>query len=161
MSVRPAGLVCNIVAARVLGESMRNLVIVLVSAGLVACASTKPVLYGNEKYQQVGATGAGRDIAECEAMADRAGATSGEGKAGQVAKGAGLGALGGAAAGAVGGAIAGSPGTGAAAGAASGVVWSLFSSMFTWAAPSHPSDVHMNYVNLCLADRGYQVAGWN
>ena len=140
---------------------MKNLVIVLVAAGLTGCASAKPVLYGNEKYHQVGTSGADRDIAECEALANRAGATPGEGKAGQVAKNAGIGAVGGAAAGAVGGAIAGSPGTGAAAGAASGVVWSLFSSMFGWASPSRPSDVHMNYVNLCLADRGYQVAGWN
>jgi hypothetical protein len=26
--------------------------------------------------------------------------------------------------------------------------------------PTPPSAVHMNYVNQCLADRGYQVAGW-
>ena len=49
---------------------------------------------------------------------------------------------------------------GAAAGSASGVVWSLFSSMFGWMTPSQPSDVHVNYVNMCLAERGYQVAGW-
>jgi hypothetical protein len=27
-------------------------------------------------------------------------------------------------------------------------------------APKPPSSVHMNYVNQCLADRGYHVAGW-
>jgi hypothetical protein len=140
---------------------MNNLVIVHVSACLVACATTKTVLYGNEKFNQVGTSGVERDIAECEAQADRAGATPGEGQAGQAAKSAGMGAIGGAAAGAVGGAIAGSPGTGAAAGAAGGVAWSLIMSMIGWATPARPSDVHMNYVNLCLADRGYQVAGWN
>jgi hypothetical protein len=53
-----------------------------------------------------------------------------------------------------------SPGIGAAAGSASGVVWSLFSSMFGWMTPSQPSDVHRSYVNMYLAERGYQVAGW-
>ena len=132
----------------------------LVTVVLVGCATARPILYGNEKYQQVGKRGADRDIAECRKLADEAGATPGAGKAGEVARGAGVGAVGGAAAGAVGGAVAGSPGVGAAAGAASGVVWSLFSSMFGWMHPSRPSDVHMKYVNLCLANRGYQVAGW-
>ena len=140
---------------------MKKLVIVFVAAALAACTSAKPVFYGNEKYQQVGPTAAERDVAECEALADQAGATPGQGKAGQVAKSAGVGALGGAAAGAVGGAITGSPGIGAAAGAASGVVWSVVSSMIGWASPARPSDVHVSYVNMCLADRGYQVAGWN
>jgi hypothetical protein len=139
---------------------MIRVAVALVSAGLVGCATARPILYANQKYQQVGKSGADRDIAECRELADQAGATPGSGKAGQAAKSAGVGAVGGAAAGAVGGAIAGSPGIGAAAGAASGVVWSLFSWMFGWMHPSQPSDVHMNYVNMCLADRGYQVAGW-
>jgi len=134
--------------------------VALVTTGLLGCATARPILYANEKYQQVGKTGADRDIAECRELANQAGATPGAGKGGQVAKDAGLGAVGGAAAGAVGGAIGGSPGIGAAAGAASGVVWSVFASMFGWMRPSQPSDVHMNYVNLCLANRGYQVAGW-
>jgi len=139
---------------------MIRLAVALVTAGLVGCATARPVLYPNEKYQQVGTSGADRDIAECSQLADQAGATPGAGKAGQVAKDTGVGTVGGAAAGAVGGAIAGSPGIGAAAGAASGAVWSLFSSMFAWMRPSQPSDVHKNYVNLCLANRGYQVVGW-
>jgi len=135
-------------------------VVVFVTVGLLGCATARPILYSNEKYQQVGSSGADRDIAECSDLADKAGATPGAGKTGEVARNTGVGAVGGAAAGAVGGAIAGSPGIGAAAGAASGVVWSLFASMFGWMRPSQPSDVHINYVNLCLADRGYQVAGW-
>jgi len=66
----------------------------------------------------------------------------------------------GAAVGAVGGAIGGAPGVGAAAGAAGGAVWSVLWSMFGWMGPQRPSDAHMNYVNQCLADRGYQVVGW-
>jgi hypothetical protein len=139
---------------------MKRVVVALGMVVLAACATARPILYANEKYQQVGRPGADRDIGECKELADRAGATPGAGKAGQVAKDTGVGAVGGAAAGAVGGAIGGSPGIGAAVGAASGAVWSLFSSMFGWMRPSQPSDVHMNYVNLCLADRGYQVAGW-
>ena len=139
---------------------MKRRLVALGTVVLVGCATARPILYANEKYQQVGRSSADRDIAECRELADRAGATPGAGKAGQVARDTGVGAVGGAAAGAVGGAIGGSPGVGAAAGAAGGAVWSLVSSMFGWMRPPQPSDVHMNYVNLCLADRGYQVAGW-
>ena len=139
---------------------MMRTALAVVMAGIVGCATARPIVYANEKYQQVGTSGADRDIAECRELADRAGATPGAGEAGRTAKNAGAGAVGGAAAGAVGGAIGGSPGIGAAAGAASGAVWSLFWSTFGWMHPSQPSDVHRNYVNMCLSDRGYQVAGW-
>ena len=139
---------------------MKRVIGALLASALVGCAAATPVLYQNQKYEEAGRAGAARDIAECEQLADRAGATADAGGAGQAAKSAGAGAVGGAAAGAVGGAIGGSPGIGAAAGAASGVVWSLFSAMFGWMTPSQPSSVHMNYVNACLADRGYQVVGW-
>ena len=139
---------------------MKPLVIGLVTTALLGCSTARPILYSNEKYRQVGSEQATRDIAECTDLADAAGATPGDARGEQVAKNAGLGAVGGAAAGAVGGAIGGSPGIGAAAGAASGVVASLFWSMFGWMSPSQPSDAHVRYVNLCLADRGYQVAGW-
>lgn len=132
----------------------------VVMAGLVGCATARPILYSNQKYEEVGREAAARDVAECRALADQAGATPGGGTAEQAAKNVGVGAAGGAAAGAVGGAIGGSPGIGAAAGAASGAVWGLFSSLFCWMSPSEPSDAHKNYVNMCLAERGYQVAGW-
>jgi hypothetical protein len=137
---------------------MRRILAVL-TVGLVGCATAKPILYSNEKYQQGGKAAADSDIAQCKALADQAGATPGAGKGGQVAKGAGVGAVAGAAAGTVGGAIWGNPGTGAAAGAVSGVVggvlWPLLGG-----GSNRPSDAHMNYVNQCLIDRGYQVAGW-
>ena len=139
---------------------MTRFMVVLLVTGVVACATARPIVYGNAKYRQVGKSGADRDIAECKELAEQAGATPGAGKGEQVAKNAGVGAVGGAAAGAVGGAIAGSPGIGAAAGAASGVVWSLFGWMFGWMSPSQPSEAYVNYVNLCLSERGYQVAGW-
>jgi hypothetical protein len=140
---------------------MKILSIVLMAAALSACAPAKPVLYGNEKFQQVGTAGAESDVAECEALANQAGATPGQGKAGRAAQNAGISAVSGAAGGAVGGAIWGSPGMGAAAGATSGVVWSLVTSAIDWASPSQPSPAHVGYVNMCLGERGYQVAGWN
>lgn len=133
------------------------MVALLAVAGLFGCASAKPVVYGNEKYYQVGRAGADRDIEECTRLADEAGAAPSAGRAGRTAERAGKGALGGAAAGAVGGAIGGDPGIGAAAGAASGVVWNV---LFGWMEPEQPDDVHKSYVNQCLTDRGYQVAGW-
>jgi len=132
----------------------------LLVIGIVGCATARPILYSNQKYQQVGRATADRDIAECSALADQAGATPDQGRGVQVAKSAGVGAVAGAAGGAVGGAIGGAPGIGAAAGAAGGAVWSVIWSMFGWMGPTPPSAVHMNYVNQCLADRGYQVAGW-
>ena len=132
----------------------------VLAVGLVSCSTARPILYGNAKYTEVGKEAADRDIAECRKIADEAGATPGAGKAAQTAKNTGIGAAGGAAAGAVGGAIWGSAGTGAAAGAASGAVWGLLSPLFGWMGPSQPSEAHVNYVNQCLADRGYQVAGW-
>ena len=140
---------------------MKIFAVLVAAVALSACAPARPVLYGNEKFQQVGAARAESDVAECEALANQAGATPGQGKAGRAAQSAGISAFSGAAGGAVGGAIWGSPGIGAAAGATSGVVWSLVSSAIDWASPSQPSAAHVGYVNMCLADRGYQVAGWN
>jgi len=136
---------------------MKLRLVALLTIGITGCATTRPILYSNQKYQQVGKTTADRDVAECRTLADQAGATPDQGRGTQVAKIAGTGAVVGAASGAVGGAIGGSPGIGAAAGAAGGVVWSL---LWGWMTPTPTSNVHMNYVNQCLADRGYQVAGW-
>src|SRR5215831_7486025 len=93
--------------------------LVLLGAGLVGCATAKPILYANPKYVQVGSEGAKSDISQCESMAKAAGATPDQGRAGQTAKGAALGAGAGAAARADGGAIWGNPGTGAAGGSVS------------------------------------------
>ena len=140
---------------------MKRSTLALVAYGLVGCATARPILYANPKYNEVGRDGAQRDIAACEQLAKDAGATPDQGRAAQTAKGTVIGAGAGAAGGAVGGAIWGSPGTGAAAGAAGGAVggllWALFGS---WASPPQPSEPYKNYVNQCLTDRGYQLAGW-
>lgn len=135
------------------------LLVLLGGLGLVGCSAHRPVLYTqNPRYLEVGREGAERDIAECESLARRDGVsdrTSADGD--QVARNATLGAVGGAAAGAVGGAIWGGAGTGAAAGAVSGLTWGILSSLFQ---AGTPNPVYMNYVNACLADRGYQPLGW-
>src|SRR5262249_39502535 len=133
--------------ARVAGSMKRPLVALLI-AGLVGCATAKPIIYANPKYVEVGRAGAHRDIDDCERLAKEAGATPNQGQAAQTAKGAAVGAGAGAAAGAVGGAIWGNPGTGAAAGAAGGVVGSLLWPLFgSWATPVQPSEPYKNYVN--------------
>lgn len=133
--------------------------IVLLAAVLAGCAASRPILYPNEKYREVGQAGVDRDIAECKALANQAGATPEAVQGGQVAKSAGVGTVAGAAAGAAGGAIWGNAGVGAASGAVSGLVggllWPLLGS-----ATRQPSGVHVNYVTQCLTDRGYQVSGW-
>ena len=91
---------------------MKRHVLAILTAGLAGCATARPILYANPKYVEVGREGAHRDIAECERLAEAAGATPNQGRAAQTAKGAGVGAGAGAAAGAVGGAIWGNPGTG-------------------------------------------------
>jgi len=125
--------------------------------GFTACSSHKPILYPNAHLQSVDEETSKRDIAGCREMAKEAGASTGSEKgvavAGQTAVGAGSGA----ASGAVGGAIVGSPGIGTAVGAASGAVFGFLGGLFS---PSQPSLAYVNIVNRCLAERGYEVAGW-
>jgi len=124
----------------------------------VGCTTPKPVLYPNDHYKKVGEAQAKQDIEDCEAMAEKAGATPASGKSTQVAKDTAISTGIGAAAGAVGGAIVGSPGAGAAVGAASGAVWGFFGSMFR---SSGPSEANRGYVLRCLKDKGYDPTGYN
>lgn len=124
---------------------------------LTGCSSHKPILYPNAHLQSVGEETSKQDIAGCRDIAKEAGASSGSGKTGAVAGHTAIGAGTGAASGAVGGAIVGSPGTGAAVGAASGAVFGFLGGLFS---PSQPDPTYVNIVNRCLAERGYEVAGW-
>lgn len=124
---------------------------------VLGCSGHKPILYPNEHLQTVGEDAAKEDIEGCRDMAKESGASTGSGKTGAVAGRTAIGAGGGAASGAVGGAIAGSTGIGAAIGAASGAVFGFLSGLFT---PAEPDAAYVNIVNRCLAERGYDVAGW-
>jgi uncharacterized protein YcfJ len=130
---------------------MKGKLILLMSIILMGCAS-KPKLYPNEKLKTEGKEVAESDIKQCMKDAE-AYLESSKGK--QVAKGAGAGAAIGAAMGAVtglftgnlGGSIARSGAVGAAAGGTAGAI--------------SPDELKRRYVNQCLADKGYQVIGWD
>lgn len=128
---------------------------------LPGCAGPKPIFYPNAKLQSTGEEGAEQDVAACREIAENAGAEEGPNQAGRAAGSTAMGAGAGAAGGAVGGAISGGVGLGAAIGAASGAVWGLFSWLFGWLFHSSPpSQAYVNVVNRCLAEKGYEVAGW-
>ena len=125
---------------------------------LSGCAGPRPVLYPNDRLEAVGQDAAETDIEDCRAKADAAGAHRDPGKATKVAKRTATGGGIGAAGGAVGGAITGSPGLGAAVGAASGATIGLLRGIFS---EPKPSRVHIDFVNRCLGERGYEVVGWD
>ena len=122
---------------------------------LTGCANNQPVIYA-------GPTGGDRSAsdaaaAECGRQAEAAGARQYGGQVGEVAKDSVRGAATGAAAGAIGGAIAGNIGQGAGIGAATGAAVSLVQKLFL---PAAPNPAYRNYVERCLADKGFQTVGW-
>lgn len=125
---------------------------------IAGCASNKPVIYPNAHSQTVGAAQAEVDVSECRAQAEAAGADPYAGTTDDAARNTVRGGGMGAATGAVGGAIGGNPGRGAAIGAASGATAGLLHSLL--GKPS-PSPAYRNFVERCLRDRGYDLAGWN
>jgi hypothetical protein len=138
-------------------RSIRRAAVMMVCLWAMGCTAHKPFLYPNAHLKTVGEETAQQDISGCRDLAHEAGASSGTSKGGSVAGHTATGAGAGAASGAVGGAIAGSPGIGAAVGAASGAVFGFLGGLFT---PSQPDPAYVNIVNRCLAERGYEVAGW-
>jgi outer membrane lipoprotein SlyB len=121
---------------------------------LIGCAASRPTLYPNDHLKQVGNEQAQRDIDECRQMA---GDYVKQNPGAEVAKDTLLGAAAGAAIGAVGGAVAGDAGTWAAAGAGMGATSGLIRGLF---GASEPSPVYKQFVNRCLAERGYESLGW-
>ena len=130
---------------------MLKLNIIFMLLILSSCAS-RPKLYPNEKLKSVGKESAKKDIDKCIAEAEQY-LESSKGK--KIAKGAGAGAAIGAAMGAVGGMFTGNMGRGllrgGAIGAAGGGVAGALS----------PDEIKKRYVNQCLAEKGYQVLGWD
>ncbi|WPU64746.1 hypothetical protein [Peredibacter starrii] len=127
---------------------MRYLLLLIL---VVSCAS-KPQLYPNQKLKSVGKETAKKDTDQCIADAD-AYLESSKGK--QVAKGAGAGAAIGAAMGAVSGVFTGNMGRGAVRGGAIGAAGG------GTAGAIKPDELKRRYVNQCLAEKGYQVIGWD
>lgn len=122
---------------------------------LAGCATQRPVLYPNAKYNQAGTETAQRDIDDCIRLAEQHGITHDSG--GRVARGGAEGAAVGGAAGAGVGVVRGNVGeraaTGAAAGAAAGATRGAIHS-------GEPGQVYKGFVQRCLREKGYEVIGW-
>lgn len=118
---------------------------------LVSCAS-KPVLYPNQKYKKAGKENAQKDIDSCMDDAKKF-LKSSKGK--QILKGAGQGSIFGAVLGGVTGLITGdvegAVARGALFGGAAGATGEAIS----------PDRLRQAYTNRCLANKGYQVMGWD
>ncbi|MDP2448299.1 MAG: glycine zipper family protein [Polaromonas sp.] len=143
-------------------------VLALVLGILPGCASTgsaspsaRPVLYPNATLHRVGDAQGRAEADACMARAMQAGLTSAE-NTHAVARGAGVGAATGGVAAAVGALITGR-GTegviragagGAAVGGSAGAVQGAFRN-------DRPSSTYRAYVQRCLADKGFDVIGWN
>lgn len=136
----------------------RLIISMLVLSAAGCAAGNKPVIYPNTHSQSVGVGQVEADIAECKHLAQSAGATPYGGNASDTARNAVRGGALGAATGAVGGAIAGSAAQGAKIGAASGATAAVLNAFLREPVPN---PAYRNYVERCLSDRGYDLAGWN
>ena len=128
----------------------------VVAVVLAGCASQRPVLYPNAKYKQVGEATARRDVDDCIRLAEQAGASHGGGDRAvrRGAEGAAVGGVTGAVAGAIGGRnVLDSAAAGAAVGGAAAGTHGAIRS-------DEPGAIHKNFVQRCLAERGYDVIGW-
>jgi hypothetical protein len=122
---------------------------------MMGCAEKRPVLYPNDRLQQVGNEAAQRDIDECIRIAKEGGADSERGT--EVAKDTAGGALVGGAAGTAAGAVLGNLGRGAAAGAAGGAAVGLTKGILQ---SGDPDPILKNFVDRCLREKGYDPIGW-
>jgi OmpA family protein len=144
------------VPMRPMGMPGRAAALVLGGALLLGCLAPRPVLYPNDALRAAEEAQVDQDIADCDALARKYEANPGN--AGEIAGRTAEDAAVGSAAGAVGGAVAGNPGVGAAAGAAAGATSGLIHGIFH--AHRNPSPIYRRFVERCLADKGYEVIGW-
>lgn len=129
----------------------KTILIIILLSILTSCAS-RPKLYPNETLKSKGKEASEADIDQCMKDAETY-LDSSEGK--KIVKSAGFGAAVGGAMGAVAGAFYGDIGGGAARGAAIGGTGGAVSGSLT------PDELKHRYVNQCLADKGYNVMGWD
>lgn len=122
---------------------------------LSGCATQRPVLYPNAKYNQVGLEVAQRDVDDCIRFAEQSGVSHSAG--GKVARSGAEGAAVGGAAGAGAGAVRGNVGQGAAVGAAAGAAAGATRGAIH---SGEPGSVYRGFVQRCLRERGYDVIGW-
>lgn len=127
-----------------------------IAAGLVACASSQPIMYPNDQAKEAGNEQVRKDVDECIQLAEDSGAKSNG--AGEVAKGTAGGATEGAVTGAATGAVSGGdPATSAAVYAVSRGLSHLFSGMRN---SNQPDAAYKKIVERCLIEKGYEPVGW-
>ena len=121
---------------------------------LAISCSSRPVLYPNARFHQVGEEVAQQDVDRCLQESESYLAKYNS-KAKKVATGAGKGAIAGTVMGGVSGLLFGNAGRslvgGAVIGAAGGATAEALS----------PDEIKRSYVQQCLRDKGYQVIGWD
>jgi uncharacterized protein YcfJ len=127
----------------------------LVAAAALGCATKSPLLYPNAKTRQVMQDEIDRDIATCEAHA--AEYVKNPSRVARSAEDAAVGGVVGGATGAAAGAVLGNAGRGAGAGAAAGAAGGLVRGIFR---SRDPDPVYARFVERCLAEKGYEVIGW-
>lgn len=137
-------------------KTSRFILLAAAAAVLAGCASQRPVLYPNAKYKQVGDAAARQDIDDCIRLAEQSGAPHGGGERAvrRGATGAAVAGVAGAVAGAVSGRnVVDSAAQGAAVGGAAAGTYGAIES-------GEPEEIHRNFVQRCLRERGYDVIGW-
>jgi hypothetical protein len=130
--------------------------LVLLMLMAVGCKAQKPVLYPNDYFESVGADVAQTDINECIAKAEAAGVGPERGDAGKnVATSAAVAG----AAGAVFGAIMGYDDVARRAAASAGA-GAAGAAIYEGTKSGAPDSMHKQFVNKCLAKKGYEILGW-
>jgi len=128
--------------------------LLLAAATLTACASPKPKLYPNDKYQQAGPETADKDVEECLTEAKHfVKANRLSPAAEHTAWGAATGAAMGAVMGLITGDIARAVKSGAAIGGVGGAMHGAH-------AATKPDEIERAFTDRCLTEKGYSVLGW-
>ncbi|MCK6557048.1 YMGG-like glycine zipper-containing protein [Candidatus Binatia bacterium] len=139
-------------------------VLAVCTFAMAGCSPLRPILYPNQKYQEAGAAQVQKDVDECMALGDQFVSETGkyQSKAKDAAVETAKGGAFGAAVGAVGGAVWGDPGKSAAAGAATGATAGFLNTIFggVFQSRREPNPTYANFVQRCLAERGYETLGW-
>lgn len=138
---------------------MKKLTLFLIILSLASCTSYKPILFKNDAYLQGGKDAAEKEITRCSAEADE---YLKQFKARRAAKEAGRNAVVGGVIGTATGAIFGrslkSTLIGTAIGAGIGAAAGALS--VAGEDKVKPDQMKQRYVSNCLAQKGYQVLGW-
>jgi len=119
------------------------------------------MLSSNAHLMRVGPAVGERDIDDCVARAQAASTESHESDKENVVASAATSSVVGAAAGGAGGAVVGQAARGAAAGAVGGAVANLTRALLQGLFRSKPPDPsNRQFVDRCLREKGYELAGW-